>query len=116
MKNNDKFIFFFQFEYKYIFLIFIVVFLSGCVDKLPSYGCSRYGCTSTGGGSYTVFVLPTKNLTNKTIRFEITLESKDSEDYGTCSVFKKCKNMNYSFFVEKDYEIISGLQEGHYKL
>ena len=24
--------------------------------------------------------------------------------------------MNYSFFVEKDYEIISGLQEGHYKL
>ena len=57
-----------------------------------------------------------KNLTNKTIRFEITLESKDSEDYGTCNVFKKCKNMNYSFFVEKDYEIISGLQEGHYKL
>ena len=116
MKNDDKFIYFFQFEYKYIFLIFIVVFISGCVDKLPSYGCSRYGCTSTGGGSYTVFVLPTKNLTNKTIRFEITLESKDSEDYGTCSVFKKCKNMNYSFFVEKDYEIISGLQEGNYKL
>ena len=24
--------------------------------------------------------------------------------------------MNYSFFVEKDYKIISGLQEGHYKL
>ena len=29
---------------------------------------NRYGCTNTGGRSYKVFVLPTKNLTNKTIR------------------------------------------------
>ena len=36
MKNDDKFIYFFQFEYKYISLIFIVVFISGCIDKLPS--------------------------------------------------------------------------------
>ncbi len=91
MKNDDKFIYYFQLEYKYIFLILIVLLLSGCVEKLPSYGCSRYGCTSTGGGSYTVFVLPTKNLTNKTIRFEITLESKDSVVYGTCSVLKNAK-------------------------
>ena len=38
MKNDEKFINFFQFEYKYIFWIFIVFFLSGCVDKLPSMG------------------------------------------------------------------------------
>ena len=38
MKNDDKFIYFFQFEYKYIFLIFIVVFISRCLDKLPSMG------------------------------------------------------------------------------
>ena len=38
MKIYDKFIYLFQFEYKYIFLIFTVVFISGCLDKLPTIG------------------------------------------------------------------------------
>ena len=104
-----------KFLSKYLFYISsIIFFLISCQKTIPEYGCSKYGCTSTGGRSNTLLIIPTENNSNMIKKIKITFESLDTSNKGTCSVYRKCQNMTYDFMLKNDFEVVKGLREGEY--